>query len=125
MSGIHQTDALGLVALTEQRITAALDSLGLDEPEGAALELAKALSSVRALKGEIESEPGVPGSPLTEDRLKLATTAQMKFMRAICAHDMLPMLFDNWLGELRQLTSSCEVDGPEVDGATETGGAHG
>lgn len=70
---------------------------------------------------EPESEPGVPGSPFTEDRLKLATTAQMKFMRAISAHHGLPMLFDDWLGELRQLTSSCEVDGPEVDATTTTG----
>lgn len=56
MSPLAREDILGLVALTEERITDAIDSLGLDEPEAAALVLAKALSAVRALRGKIERE---------------------------------------------------------------------
>lgn len=50
----RDADMLGLVELTEQRITDAIDSLGLGEPEAAALASSKALSSVRALSGELE-----------------------------------------------------------------------
>lgn len=111
MSGVHQTDMLGLVALTEQRITAALDSLGLDEPEGAALELAKALSSVRALKGEIENDsdkPDEPASPQTAGYAKAAASEHSAFHRAV-AKAGLSHLFTRWLEAETRLATSLEV----------------
>lgn len=54
MTPLARTDMLGLVALAEEHITDAIDLLGLDNPAGAALELAKALATVRAIEGDVE-----------------------------------------------------------------------
>lgn len=63
MNAIDRENMLGLVRLTERRIIDAIDSLGLDKPQEAALELAKALSSVRALDGELGGEAETDDQP--------------------------------------------------------------